>query len=67
MAGVPLDAWFRGAITWLSHRHERLLDEHRSGRRPWHYQIWNLLVLELWHEAFIDRARPQSPPARTAP
>ena len=82
--GVPLDAWFRGALHDFARDHllssrartrgivepayvERLLDEHRSGRRPWHYQIWNLLVLELWHEAFIDRARPQSPPARTAP
>lgn len=40
---------------------ERLLDEHRSGRQPWHYQIWNLLVLELWHRAFIDE-RHASPP-----
>jgi asparagine synthase (glutamine-hydrolysing) len=36
----------------------RLLDEHRAGVRSWHYQLWNLLVLELWHRAFID-SRPR--------
>jgi asparagine synthase (glutamine-hydrolysing) len=36
----------------------RLLEEHVAGIRAWHYQLWNLLVLELWHRAFID-ARPQ--------
>ena len=33
----------------------RLLDEHTSGARAWHYQLWNLLMLELWHRAFIDQ------------
>ncbi len=33
----------------------RLLDEHSAGVRSWHYQLWNLLMLELWHRAFIDR------------
>jgi asparagine synthase (glutamine-hydrolysing) len=33
----------------------RLLDEHTRGERSWHYQLWNLLVLELWHRTFIDR------------
>jgi asparagine synthase (glutamine-hydrolysing) len=32
----------------------RLLDEHTRGARSWHYQLWNLLMLELWHRAFID-------------
>jgi asparagine synthase (glutamine-hydrolysing) len=32
----------------------RMLDEHVAGTRHWHYQLWNLLVLELWHRAFID-------------
>jgi asparagine synthase (glutamine-hydrolysing) len=33
----------------------RLLDEHVAGTHHRHYQLWNLLVLELWHRAFIDR------------
>jgi len=33
---------------------KQLLDEHVSGVRNWHYQLWNLLVLELWHRMFID-------------
>ena len=33
---------------------QRLLDEHVQGVRSWHYQLWNLLVLELWHRMFID-------------
>jgi asparagine synthase (glutamine-hydrolysing) len=32
----------------------RLLDEHVSGARAWHYQLWNLVMLELWHRTFID-------------
>jgi len=33
----------------------RLLDEHVRGVGKWHYQLWTLLVLELWHRTFIDR------------
>jgi asparagine synthase (glutamine-hydrolysing) len=33
----------------------RLLDEHARGIRAWHPQLWNLLMLELWHRAFIER------------
>jgi asparagine synthase (glutamine-hydrolysing) len=32
----------------------RLLEEHVGGQRAWHYQLWNLLMLELWHRRFID-------------
>jgi asparagine synthase (glutamine-hydrolysing) len=39
----------------------RLLDEHVSGVRSWHYQLWNLLILELWLRTFID-VRPVSAP-----
>jgi asparagine synthase (glutamine-hydrolysing) len=42
---------------------ERLLDEHVRGRRRWHYQLWNLLVLESWHRMFLD-GHPATPPAR---
>jgi hypothetical protein len=38
---------------------KKLLDEHISGSWRWHDQLWNLLMLELWHETFIDN-RPQS-------
>lgn len=33
---------------------KRMLDEHASGARNWHAQLWNLLALELWHQTFID-------------
>jgi asparagine synthase (glutamine-hydrolysing) len=39
----------------------RLLDEHQRGVRGWHYQLWNLLVLELWHRTFVD-GRPEAGP-----
>jgi len=32
----------------------RILDEHVSGGWNWHNHIYNLLMLELWHQAFID-------------
>jgi asparagine synthase (glutamine-hydrolysing) len=32
-----------------------LVDEHVSGRRDRHPQLWSLLMLELWHQTFIDR------------
>jgi asparagine synthase (glutamine-hydrolysing) len=34
-----------------------LLDEHISGRSNHGYRIWQLLCLELWHRAYIDRPR----------
>ena len=32
----------------------RLLDEHVRGRANWHYLLWNLLMLELWHRTHVD-------------
>jgi len=32
----------------------QLLEDHVSGRADRHYQLWNLLMLELWYRAFID-------------
>jgi asparagine synthase (glutamine-hydrolysing) len=33
---------------------QQLLDEHVSGKFHWHYLLWTLLMLELWHREFID-------------
>ena len=32
----------------------RLIDEHVRGERSWHYQLWNLVMLEMWHRRLID-------------
>lgn len=32
----------------------RYVHEHRVGRHDWSMQIWQLLTLELWMEAFLD-------------
>jgi asparagine synthase (glutamine-hydrolysing) len=32
----------------------RLLDEHVRQRANWHYLLWTLLMLELWHRTYID-------------
>jgi asparagine synthase (glutamine-hydrolysing) len=34
---------------------ERMLFQHQTGKSNWQYLIWNLLMLELWHQMFIDR------------
>ncbi len=33
---------------------ERLLDEHRRGRRDHSHSLWILWMLELWHRRYID-------------
>ncbi len=33
---------------------QKLLREHRSGKRDWSMQIWQLLTLELWMQNFVD-------------
>jgi asparagine synthase (glutamine-hydrolysing) len=76
--GVPLESWFRGALrelvrdTLLGNSAERgyfrrdvvvrWIEEHEHGIRKWHDQLWTLLMLELWHRAYIDQ-RPVVPPA----
>ena len=32
-----------------------MLDEHCQGVRLWHSPLWNLLMLESWHQMFIDQ------------
>ena len=31
----------------------RLWDEHQTGKRDHGYKLWNLLMLELWHQRFL--------------
>jgi asparagine synthase (glutamine-hydrolysing) len=33
---------------------QRLVGEHRSGRRDWSMQLWQFLTLELWMQTFLD-------------
>ncbi|MCU1272536.1 MAG: asnB 1 [Acidobacteriaceae bacterium] len=35
---------------------QKLIREHRSGKRDWSMQIWQLLTLELWTQNFVDGA-----------
>ncbi|MBI5240367.1 MAG: asparagine synthase (glutamine-hydrolyzing) [Elusimicrobia bacterium] len=35
----------------------RLWDEHQSGRRDHGYRLWALLMLELWHEACLEKGQ----------
>jgi asparagine synthase (glutamine-hydrolysing) len=32
----------------------RVYDQHQSGKRDWGHQLWTLLMLELWHQEFVD-------------
>lgn len=34
---------------------ERMIDDHRSGRRANHYRLWALVMLELWFRMWIDQ------------
>jgi asparagine synthase (glutamine-hydrolysing) len=69
--GVPIEHWFRNELKDLARDCllgakavargyfrrdyvERILNRHLAGE-PYHYLIWNLLMLELWHQMFIDR------------
>jgi asparagine synthase (glutamine-hydrolysing) len=36
----------------------QLVREQRHGRHDWSLQIWQLLTLELWQQAFVDRRQP---------
>ena len=46
-------AIFRPAVV------EHLFKDHVSGEASWHYQLWNVVMLEMWFRAFID-SRPKS-------
>jgi asparagine synthase (glutamine-hydrolysing) len=36
----------------------QLLSEHAAGRKDQAYKIWSLLVLEIWHQVYIEGANP---------
>ncbi|MFA6079240.1 MAG: asparagine synthase (glutamine-hydrolyzing) [Candidatus Omnitrophota bacterium] len=80
--GVPIDHWFRSELKGmvydllLSRKAiergyfrkdyiEHILDSHQKGAN-WHYHIWNLLMLELWHLMFIDGTL-SPPPEKSIP
>jgi asparagine synthase (glutamine-hydrolysing) len=48
-------------------RVRRLIAEHVSGRHDHHRVLWQLVVLEEWHRAFIDGHRDRSRPPADAP
>ena len=31
-----------------------MVDQHNCGRRDYAHQLWTLLMLEMWHQEFID-------------
>jgi asparagine synthase (glutamine-hydrolysing) len=43
-------------------RVEQMVRDHETGAAEWHDQLWNLLMLEQWHQMFIDQ-RPSAAPA----
>jgi asparagine synthase (glutamine-hydrolysing) len=32
----------------------RMLEDHARKKASWHYLLWTLLMLELWHRTYID-------------
>jgi asparagine synthase (glutamine-hydrolysing) len=56
-----LDGRARSRGLFRSDQVARLLREHEEGRAHLHPQLWALLVLELWHREFVDRAAAAGP------
>jgi asparagine synthase (glutamine-hydrolysing) len=76
--GTPTAAWLRGGMRALAHDAlgssrslartrfdgrfvDRLLARHEAGE-DLSAELWPLVVLELWHKAFIAEARPRPQP-----
>jgi asparagine synthase (glutamine-hydrolysing) len=36
------------------HEVRKLIEQHRTGRHDWSYQLWQLLTLEIWMQTFLD-------------
>lgn len=69
--GVPLSFWFRGELRdyaqelllckkadrgyFKQNEIKNLLEEHISGRVNHSYRIFSLIMLELWHQTFVDK------------
>jgi asparagine synthase (glutamine-hydrolysing) len=53
----------RGRGYFVPSEVRRYLDEHTSGRAQHQYRIWNLLMIELWHRAFVDQEAALARPA----
>jgi len=54
--GVIRDPRTRGRGLFDPAAVDRLLDQHLGGSADHTYRIWNLVMLELWQRAWIDRA-----------
>ena len=58
--GVPIQQWINQQLrerirdTISPAYTDVLLDEHERGRRDHSMALWSLLMLELWHQAFVD-------------
>lgn len=67
--GVPIDEWFREELRGFARERlgalgarqsfdatglDGLFDDHVAGRADNGYRIWDLVMLETWHERFID-------------
>lgn len=35
---------------------QKLLLEHRSGRKRWHHQLWTILMFQSWHDRWVDNS-----------
>ncbi len=60
---ILLSERFRGRHLFQEDFVRKMLEEHAANRWNWQYQIWSLLMLELWFQMFIDR--PPSSEARS--
>ncbi|MBK7598940.1 MAG: hypothetical protein IPJ07_10630 [Acidobacteria bacterium] len=66
--GVPVGDWFRGPLKELlmdtlgnsktgyfnKSVIDKLIDDHISRRADNAFQLWNLLMLELWYGEFVN-------------
>ncbi|MBT5875988.1 MAG: asparagine synthase (glutamine-hydrolyzing) [Candidatus Latescibacteria bacterium] len=51
---VLLDQTARNRGFFKADEVSNMLDDHQSGRRSFHYQIWVLLAFEMWCRSYLD-------------